>query len=253
MNPQTQAESCQPFTIQSVDSMGHLSPVPLNVALSFTFNGSSTPPANSGFYADSSCTAVAGGPPSLMSGSTQSSSYYFRWVNSEPLILSATVLSGPGLVFEPTSLTVGPLALAAVIAYPTLGVTFAWPASYSGYGSPIMKGENFQVTLEARSPLGNLLEDFDETDASSTKLNLNDTYSGLVCGQISWNLGIGSVTCNYPMVTDNFFDVYDGAQYGGRGLILPWEIWGAETESHTARRTNEYQFISTFPEFQLYQ
>jgi hypothetical protein len=215
------AESCQPLAIVSVDAQGRRSPVPSGVVLSFTYNGNSTPIANSGFFADSNCTAVAGGPPTIGSGETQSSTYYFRWVNSESLTLGASVLAPTGLIFESYVVSVGPRALGSVVAYPATGVSFAWPSTFSGYGNPVIKGEAFQITLEARSPMGNLLTDFAESDASSSGLNLRDTYQNLSCGTISWSGGVGLVTCVYPLNPNYFGSMLAAINTGGGPSSYP--------------------------------
>lgn len=102
------AESCVSGNLQVVDSMNNPAPAPQAISLSFTYNGSGTPPANAGFYTDNTCTTLASAP-SIAASTTQSPQIYFRWTTSEALTINATISSGPaGMSFQPYTGNVGP-------------------------------------------------------------------------------------------------------------------------------------------------
>ncbi|HEY8270858.1 MAG TPA: hypothetical protein VIG33_08205 [Pseudobdellovibrionaceae bacterium] len=214
------AESCQSVNLQVVDSMNNPSPTPQAITLNFTFNGSATPPANAGFYADPSCST--GINPAIAVSDTQASNLYFRWPTSGVLAIDATIATGPaGISFQPYTTTVGPTVVGSIVAYPSNGVTFAWPNTFAGLAMPIQKGQPFNITLEARSPLGNLVMGFNDTNAGPNGVNLQDSYSSLNCGAISWSVGMGNVTCSVPNSPDYFASIMDGLKTGGGATIYP--------------------------------
>ncbi|WP_413289577.1 hypothetical protein [Bdellovibrio sp. HCB337] len=249
MNNSFSAESCQSLTLRSVDSAYNLSPATQAITLNFTFNGSGTLPTDSGFYSDPSCNSPTA-PPSIAASTTQSSMVYFRWTVPGTISVNASVVSGPaGVSFQTMPLTVGSFAVGNIIIYPTNGVTFTWPTTFTGVAMPVQKGQPFNITLEARSPLGNLIFGFNDTNAGPSGVNIHDTYSSLNCGTILWyGTGYGSVTCSVPNAPDYFSSMLLQLKTGGGGSMYPMFYGGTNMRvSRAAEEVNTLTYLLSKP------
>ncbi len=202
------AEVCQPVTFHVVDSYGHTSPASSSTTYSFTFNGAGTPPANSGFYSDTSCSSSQS--TVTISPTDTRVKVYFRWAQPGSVAVDGVMASGGSLPLSGISGTVSAAPVAKLVVLPP-SVTFTPPANFSGNSFAINEGDFFPLTIEARSPLGNLVTSYTETNPAT--MNLNATYAGLSCNPLTWGSpgpGRATTTCTYIAPSDYFSSVLMG-------------------------------------------
>ncbi len=230
------AEACQPVRLTSTDLLGNPSPLPIAAAISYLYNGSGAPAANSGFYSDQNCTASIAGP-GLAAAESLSATFYFRWAQPEALSLTGTVSGPAGVAFEALNTTVGPTVLGRIVVRPQ-GVTYTHSAAgtFSGYGPFTLENESFGLTLEARSPLGNILTGFNNTDLSPSGINLRTDFEmdvTLTCSPLSWTTGVANTNC---MLIDsganNFSSKLFPFRTGGGASMLPFYESGTSSVGH---------------------
>lgn len=228
------AEACMSVRLTSVDSSGNLSPVPSAASISYLYNAAA-PIADSGFYSDPTCTSATGGP-GLGALATQSSSLYFRWAASGALAVTGTV-TGPAIAFEDFNTSVGPTVLGRIVVRPQ-GVSYAHSVAgtFTGYAPFTLENEWFNLTLEARSPLGTLLSGFSNADLSPTGINLRTDYEAdvtLTCNPISWSGGIANTSCALDDIgANNFSSKLFPFRTGGGISPLPFYESGTSSVGH---------------------
>ncbi|MBK7892620.1 MAG: hypothetical protein IPJ84_17770 [Bdellovibrionales bacterium] len=236
MSPNFGAEACMSMRLTAKDSAGNLSPIPSAATVSYLYNGSAAPPADSGFYTDPNCTSATGGP-GLGALATQSSNLYFRWTPPGALAVTATVSGPAGVTFEDFNTTVGATVLGRIVVRPQ-GVAYnhSQIGIFSGYGPFTLENEWFAITLEARSPLGSILTGFNNPDLSPTGINLRTDYEAdvtLTCNPITWSAGLANTTCALDdSGANNFSSKLFPFRTGGGISPLPFYESGTSSIGH---------------------
>lgn len=191
---QIQAETCVPIRITSLDSNSRFSPsaVAQNVPVVL----SPSLPAPSGIFTDSMC-SIPASTVEIPAGGVQSAMHYLRIATGGSYSLTAASATP----FVPFSLSVSAATMAAVVTtVPGVGWTFV--SGYQGFGAQKAMGPGslFQLRLEARSPLGNLVTAFNEPNIGASGLNLRNQFGETPNCLTSaiWSGGIAQLSCWIP-------------------------------------------------------
>ncbi len=190
ISPNFGAETCQMVRVRSHDSMGRTSPTAAMGVVTFTYDGSTSRPVNGGAYSNAACsTQIA--DVTVGSGNTESAPFYMRFAVQGPVAVSGTSTNAQSVPVS--NVGVGSAPLAAIIAR-IPEVTWSFAMGYLGYGPQRSEGASaspFSVVLEARTPMGNLISGFAESNMND--INLSNQYETATCASLSAWAG-GSAT-----------------------------------------------------------
>jgi hypothetical protein len=221
------AEVCQSVRVKSYDANGNPSPASAAGVVTFTYDGSVTRPMQSGAYADDACSSPIS-TVTIGAGSTESAQFYMRFAAQGPVAVSGTTTNSQAVPLS--TVGVGPAPVSAIIArVPEVSWTFG--SGYVGYGSQRSDTMNgaFNIILEARSPMGNLVTTFNEPNILTSGIHLRSQLEPVICtAAATWSAGVATLASCW----------FTGGSAAGYGLRF--ETGGAGTPYPHHQSTDQF-------------